>query len=146
MLAAVATFSADIHVSLTKKDGGWRMTLRDNFKEPLALVILNASRDAVLREARAKALNDAGYYTTSAETPEEAITLATQMKCAVAIVCDSFTMAERRLIHMRIQRAVPATTVLFLANSDDNNAQILISAVRAALALRSMAHFRHKAV
>src|SRR5262249_56185683 len=101
--------------------------LPGNSKEPLALVILNASRDAVLREGRAKTLNDAGYYTTSAETPEEAITLAAQMKCAVAIVCDSFTMAERRLIHMRIQKAVPATTVLFLANSDANNAQILIS-------------------
>src|SRR5262249_7053312 len=47
-----------------------------------------------------------------------------------AIVCDSFTLEERRLIHTRIQKAVPATTVIFLANSGDNNAQILVSAVR----------------
>src|SRR5262249_24787655 len=121
--------------------------LPGNFKEPLALVILNASRDAVLREGRAKTLNDAGYYTTSAETPEGAISLAAQMKCAVAIVCDSFTLEERRLIHTRIQKAAPATRVIFLANSGDNNAQILVSAVRAPLELRSTGStFGHTAV
>src|SRR5262245_65286901 len=113
------------------------MILPGDFKEPLALVILNASRDALLREERAKALHDAGYYTSSAETSEEAITLATQMKCAVAIVCDSFSLEERRLIHTRIQEAVPATTVIFLASSGDNNTEILLSAVRAALASQS---------
>jgi len=106
-------------------------------QEPLALIILNASRDAFLRQKRAKTLHAAGYYTTSAETPEEAITLATQMKCAVAIVCDSFTIMERRLIHTQIQEAVPATTVIFLASSGDYNAHILLSAVRAALESQS---------
>lgn len=114
------------------------MKAPDCFKEPLAVVILNASRDAFLREARAKTLHDAGYYTSSAGTPEEAITLAAQMKCAVAILCSSFTASEQRMIHGFIQQAVPTTTVIFLGDSADNNPQILVSAVRAALSSQEM--------
>src|SRR5215472_7678875 len=110
--------------------GEWPMNAPGSFKEPLALVILNASRDSLRREARAKALHDAGYYTSSAQSPEEAIMMATQMKCAVAILCDSFTPSENQLVHACIQETVPATTVIFLGTSADDN--VLLSAVRAA--------------
>lgn len=110
------------------------MTVPVNFKKALALVVLNASRDATLREERAKALNEAGYFTVSVRTPEEAVTLASQVKCVVAVVCPSFTDAERRFIGLRIHQVVPATTLILLRNSSVNDLQVLISAVHTALA------------
>jgi len=109
------------------------MKAPDSFHEPLAIVILNASRDRFLREARAKTLHDAGYYTSSARTPEEAIALVAKMKCSVAILCSSFTAPEQRDIHSFIQEYVPATTVIFLGDSTESNPHVLLSAVKAAL-------------
>ena len=109
------------------------MKALDCFQEPLAVVILNASRDPFLRAARAKTLHDAGYYTSSARTPDEAIALAGQMRCAVAILCSSFSAYEQRLIHAFILERVPRTTVIFLGESADSNPHVLLSAVRAAL-------------
>jgi len=118
------------------------MKALDCFQEPLAVVILNASRDPFLRAARAKTLHDAGYYTSSARTPEEAIALAGQMKCAVAILCSSFSAYEQRLIHAFILERVPGTTVIFLGDSADANPHVLLSAVRAALASQENVGYR----
>jgi hypothetical protein len=108
----------------------------NGFKESPALVILNVCRDRILREARAKTLHDAGYYTSAAETPQEAITLATQMNCAIAIVCHLFTAPERRLIHIRFREIAPTTTVVFLGRSSDRDPRVLLSAIKTAVASR----------
>lgn len=101
-----------------------------------AFVILNASRDSSLLAARAKALNDAGYYTSSVRTPEDAIAIASQVKCAVAIICRSFTFAEQQMMHTRIQAVVPSITVIFLGKALDDNPDGFLSAIRAAIASR----------
>jgi DNA-binding NarL/FixJ family response regulator len=101
------------------------------------LVVVNASRDPILREERAKALNDAGFYTASAQTPDEAINLTTQVKPAIAILCPSFTDAERRAIGLRIHKEAPATTVILLGKSTAADSHAVVSAVRAVLASRS---------
>ncbi len=120
------------------------MQLAD-FKESKALVILNVSRDSFLREARAKTLHDAGYYTSAAQTLEEAITLSTQMRCAIAIVCHSFTASERSFIHMRLLEDAPATTVVLLGESGDRNPAVLLSAVKAAMTSRKPLDFTWRA-
>jgi DNA-binding response OmpR family regulator len=116
---------------------GWLLKpCGDSSKERLPLVILNVSRDPLLREARAKTLHDAGYYTSAAQTPEEAIELAAQLRCAIAIVCHSFTVSERRWIHTRLQEDAPTMTVVFLGESGDGNPKVLLSAVKSAVASR----------
>lgn len=113
------------------------------FREALALVVLNASRNVLLRKARAETLLAAGYYTSSAETPEEAVALAAQMKCPVAIVCYSFSDSELCSIQMGIKEHAPATTVIFLGKSEDQDPQVLLSTVKAALASRESANARY---
>lgn len=106
-----------------------------------ALVILNICRDPILRETRAKTLHDAGYYTSAAETPQEAITLAMQMNCAIAIVCHLFAAPERRLIQVRLQEIAPTTTVVFLGKSSDRDPRVLLSAIKTAVASRDTWNF-----
>ena len=106
----------------------------DSSKERPPLVILNVSRDPFLRVARAKTLNDAGYYTSAAQTPEEAIELAAQLHCPIAIVCHSFTASERRWIHARLQEDAPTMTIVFLGESGDADPKVLLSAVKSAVA------------
>jgi hypothetical protein len=108
----------------------------NGFKESPALVILNICRDPILREARAKSLHDAGYYTSAAQTAQEAITLAMQMNCAIAIVCHLFTAPERRLIQVRFQEIAPTTTVVFLGKSSDRDPRVLVSTIKTAVASR----------
>jgi DNA-binding response OmpR family regulator len=100
-------------------------------------VILNVSRDPLLREARAKTLHDAGYYTSAAQTPEEAIELAVQLPCSIAIVCHSFTASERRWIHRRLQEGAPTTTVVFLGESGDEDPKVLLSAIKSGVGSRN---------
>jgi hypothetical protein len=114
-----------------------------SFRETLALVVLNASRNVLLRKARAETLLAAGYYTSSAETPEEAVALAAQMKCPVAVICHSFTLSELYLIQMGIKEHAPATTVIFLGKSEDQDPETLLSTVKAALAARESASHRY---
>ena len=121
---------------------GWLLIrFGDSSKERLALVVLNVSRDPFLRVARAKTLHDAGYYTSSAQTPEEAIDLAVQLHCAIAVVCHSFTASERHWIHIRLQEDAPTTTVVFMGESGDSDPNVLLSAVKAAVASRATPGF-----
>jgi|SRR5215472_4867910 len=115
-----------------------------NSGDASALIVLNASPDVGLRESRAKALHSAGYYTSSAETPDEVITLAGQMDCAVAIVCHAFTPYEHTLIRLGIQRHAPTTTLIFLTKSEDHNPRVLLSMVKAATVSREKKHCRSK--
>lgn len=118
-------------------ESGWLLKRRDESSdEHLPLVILNVSRDALLREARAKTLHAAGYYTSAAQTPEEAVELAAQLRCEITIVCYSFTASERRWIHLRLQEDAPATTVVFLGESSDGDPKVLLSAIETAVASR----------
>jgi len=102
--------------------------------QPAVTLILNASPDSELLTSRAKMLNDAGYYTSGAQTPEEAIELAGQLHCPIAIVCHSFTASERRWIHARLQEDAPTTTIVFLGESGDADPKVLLSAVKSAVA------------
>jgi DNA-binding response OmpR family regulator len=111
-----------------------------HFKGPLALVVLNVCRDPLLREERAKTLHDAGYYTSGAQTPEEAIQLATQINFAIAVVCYSLTARERTLVREWMQEKAPATTVVLLGKSSDDLPESLLSAVSAAVHSRNAWH------
>jgi DNA-binding response OmpR family regulator len=139
ILLSIATGLATrpLNVLQVRRIRGWLLKpCGDSSKERLPLVILNVSRDPLLREARAKTLHDAGYYTSAAQTPEEAIELAAQLRCAIAIVCHSFTVSERRWIHTRLQEDAPTMTVVFLGESADGNPKVLLSAVKSAVASR----------
>ena len=98
-----------------------------------AVLILNASLDVKLREKRAKILNQAGFYTSSADSAEEVIHLAGWLRCPIVIVCHSFKHAERRRIYDRIRQTVPGTTVVLLNDYADSDPGILIDTVKKAL-------------
>jgi DNA-binding response OmpR family regulator len=109
---------------------------RTAVRGPRALVILNICRDPLIRQARAKTLNDAGYYTSAAESPEEAISQASAVYCAIAIVCDSLSEAERRSIQLWMQEHAPTTTVIILGKSVEADPELLLSSIRTAVASR----------
>jgi DNA-binding response OmpR family regulator len=106
--------------------------LTRRFVEPHAVVILNASPDQSLLNTRAEVLHEAGYYTSSANTSDEAIALATQLNFPVVIICHGFKDEERQLLSERIREILPSTKIIFLQNGDFD-AQHLISTVRRAL-------------
>jgi DNA-binding response OmpR family regulator len=108
------------------------LELTRRFVEPDAVVILNASPDQSLLSTRAEILHEAGYYTSSANTPDEAITLATQLNFPLVIICHGFKAEERKLIGERIQELLPSTKIIFLEH-EDFDAQHLVSIVRSAL-------------
>jgi len=103
-----------------------------------AVVILNASLDVDLRETRARILNQAGYYTSSAESAEEVIRLAANMRCPIVIVCNSFNHAERGKICANIRDTVIKLSQAFSALGDHStdifstvkNLSILVSALQ----------------
>jgi DNA-binding NtrC family response regulator len=97
------------------------------------VLILNASRDIKLREKRAKILNRAGFYTSSAKSAEEVIYLAAWLRCPIVIVCHSFKHAERRRIYDRVRETAPGTAVVLLNDYADSDPGILIDTVKKAL-------------
>jgi len=98
-----------------------------------AVVILNASLDVDLREARARVLHQAGYYTSSAESAEEVLHLAASLRCPIVIVCNSFSDAERGKICAIIRATAPTTTVILLNEFAANDPRILVDRVKKAL-------------
>lgn len=108
------------------------MELTGRFVEPHAVVILNASPDQSLLNTRAEILNEAGYYTSSATTSEDAIALATQLKFPVVIICHGFEDEERQLLGERIRAILPSTKIILLQHGDFDP-EHLLSAVRRAL-------------
>ena len=94
--------------------------VREDFKMPLALVVLNVCREPLLREERAKILHDPGYYTSAAQSPEEAIRLSTQIHCSIAVVRHSLNASEQNFVRGWMQENAPTTAVILLRKSRDN--------------------------
>ena len=109
------------------------MELSNGSGLPSPILILNACPDVQLRRVRAKILNDAGYYTTSASTPEEASRLSMRMKCALALVCYSFSKREQQRIHDRLQEVSPATRFVLLDHAEDEDPKGFLVQIRKAL-------------
>lgn len=109
------------------------MNLRDTNPTSPTL-ILNASPDAGLLNSRAKLLNEAGYYTTAAHSPEETLQIAASMNCNIALICYSFAGKERMAISERLRRLSPCTTIVWLQPGLDDNHVIFVSRVKNALA------------
>lgn len=111
------------------------MNSRDNnISQPAATLILNASPDGVLLNDRAKMLNEAGYYTSSARTLEEALQHATSMNCTLALICHSFATAERKALTQRLHELSPGTAIVCLDQEADKNQRVLVSRIERALA------------
>ena len=109
------------------------MNLRDKTRRTSATLVLNASPDPGLLNNRAKLLNEAGYYTTAAHSPEEAVHLAGSMNCDVALICYSFNGTQRAAISERLQRLSPGTAIVWLQPGLDDNQCVFVSRVRNAL-------------
>ena len=109
------------------------MNLRDNTSQTPVTLILNASPDSNLLSNRAKVLNSAGYYTSSAHTPEEAAQHVVGMNCALALICYSFTSREKTAILERLQSLSPGTTILHLEEGQVENTSVLVARIRKAL-------------
>ena len=110
------------------------MNFRDlSSSQPAVTLILNASPDSELLNNRAKVLNDAGYYTSSARTPEEAAQHAASMNCTLALICYSFASAERQALSERLRRLSPGTTIVCLEQGQDDNQGLLVSRIQEAL-------------
>lgn len=111
------------------------MNLRDS-DQTSATLILNASPNPGLLNSRAKMLNDAGYYTSSARTQEEAVQLGAAMHFAVALICHSFAIDERKALSERLRKLSPGTTIVCLEPELENMQGVLVSRVEQALARR----------
>jgi len=109
------------------------LNLRDKTSQTAVTLILNASPDSVLLSDRAKVLNSAGYYTSSAHTPEEAAQHAASMNCDLALICYSFTSNEKKAIFDRLRILSPDTTIVCLEKEQDENTNVLVSRIRDAL-------------
>jgi DNA-binding response OmpR family regulator len=96
-------------------------------------LILNASPDSLLLNSRAKTLNDAGYYTSSVRTTEEAVHHAASMKCALVLICYSFGGKEKKTLSERLRKLSPGTRIVCLDPELDNNQSVLVSRVEEAL-------------
>jgi len=110
------------------------LNLRDKASQTAVTLILNASPDSALLNNRARILNDAGYYTSSARTPEEAVHYAATMNCDLALICYSFASNERKMLSDRLRRLSPGTTIVCLEPGLDENTGVLVSRVQEALA------------
>jgi hypothetical protein len=75
-------------------------------------------------------LNDAGYYTSSARTPEQAAQLATKMNCDFALICYSFGSSERRRLSELLRRLSPETIVLLLESGADDDKHVLLTRIQ----------------
>ena len=109
------------------------MNLRDQTSLTTVTLILNASPDSALLNSRAKMLNDAGYYTSSARTSEEAVRYVMRMNCAVAIICYSFAGTQRKALSERLRKLSPNTTIICLEPGLDDSQGVLVSKVEEAL-------------
>ena len=96
-------------------------------------LILNASPDSDLLNHRAKVLNEAGYYTSSVRTVDEAARHAVSMNCALALICYSFAAGEKEALAERLHRLSPGIRVVCLEPQLDNSQGALISKVEQAL-------------
>ena len=101
--------------------------------DALPVLILNACPDIKLQRNRAKILNDAGYYTSSARSTTEVSKLSVRMKCALAIVCYAFSDAEQQIIHEQLRRDSPETKLLMLDHAADSEPKRLLAKVKKAL-------------
>jgi hypothetical protein len=104
-------------------------------KEPgntLPVLILNACPHLELQRKRAKILNDAGYYTSSARTTDEVAEFL-RMPCALAIVCHEFTPAEQRAIQAQLTHESPNTKLLMLDHTIDNDPKAFLAKVKRSL-------------
>jgi|SRR5215510_8237861 len=101
--------------------------------QPSVRLILNASPNAELLNSRAKVLNDAGYYTSSARTPEEAAQYAASMNCDLALICYSFPNGEKKALSDRLRRVSPDTTIVCLEQGSDDNHGVFVSRIQEAL-------------
>ncbi|HEY6253451.1 MAG TPA: hypothetical protein VI685_26130 [Candidatus Angelobacter sp.] len=109
------------------------MNLRDNTSQSPVTLILNACPDSTLLSDRAKVLNSAGYYTSSAHTAEEAAQHAVSMNCDLVLICYSFTCHEKKAIFERLQSLSPRTTIVCLEKGQDENTNVLVSRIQQAL-------------
>ena len=99
----------------------------------LPILILNACPDIQLRGIRAKILNDAGYYTTSARTSQEVSQLSTRMNCALAVVCYSFSEIEQRAMRDQLHQQSPATRLVLLDHAVDEDPKNFLARIKKAL-------------
>jgi DNA-binding response OmpR family regulator len=104
-----------------------------NLRDSRVTLILNASPDTLLRNSRAKTLNDAGYYTSSVRTTEEAMQHAASMNCALVLICYSFGGTEKKALSERLRKLSPGTRIVCLEPESDNDPSVLISRVEEAL-------------
>ena len=78
-------------------------------------------------------LNDAGYYTSSARTPEEAAQYAVSMNCHLAIICYSFPSQEKKALSDRLRRVSPDTPIVCLEQGSDDSTGVFVSTIQEAL-------------
>lgn len=102
--------------------------------QPAVKLILNASPDSELLSSRAKMLNDAGYYTSSARTPEEAAQYAASMTCHLALICYSFPTQEKKALSDYLRRISPNTSIVCLEQGSDDSTGVFVSTIEEALA------------
>jgi len=111
------------------------LNLRDiAMTQPAVTLILNASPDSELLTSRAKMLNDAGYYTSSARTPEEAAQYAASMTCHVAVICYSFPTQEKKALSDQLRRISPKKSIVCLEQGLDDSTGVFVSTIQEALA------------
>lgn len=109
------------------------MKIRDNTSQFPVTLILNASPDSDLLSNRAKALNSAGYYTSSAHTPEEVAQHVASMNCDLALICYSFSSSDKKAIFDRLRLLSPGTTIVCLEQGQDENTNVLVTRIQQAL-------------
>lgn len=102
-------------------------------KRNAATLILNACPDAKLLEHRAKILNNAGYYTSSAMTAGDAVQLALKLDCSLALICYSFSAIDKNALLGYLEKFSPRTPIICLHPDLDSNQRVLISRVEQAL-------------
>jgi hypothetical protein len=96
------------------------------------VLILNACPHIELQRKRAKILNDAGYYTSSARTTDEVAELL-RMPCALAVVCYEFTPVEQRAIQAQLAHESPGTLLLMMDHAMDADPKSFLLKVKKAL-------------
>ena len=99
----------------------------------LPILILNACPNIQLRGIRAKILNDAGYYTTSARTSQEVSLLSTRMNCDLAVVCYSFSEIDQRAMRDQLHQQSPATRLVLLDHTVDEDPKNFLARIKKAL-------------
>jgi DNA-binding response OmpR family regulator len=109
------------------------LTFRDGTSQSAVTLILNASPNSLLLDSRAKALNGAGYYTSSARTPEEVLQFAVSMKCTVALICYNFAWIERNALARRLRSVSPGTTIVFVDPKLDEDRDVLVGKIQRTL-------------